>query len=127
MPKACVDMKRTGRRVETMPPRIADQPIGKLRKQFFVYIMASKLHGVLYLGVTSDLPHRVYEHRESLIEGFTKRYLVRRLVYYEPHDSAVSAIAREKVLKKWRRAQKDKLIEEKNLSWDDLWSEIAIG
>ena len=89
--------------------------------------MASKPHGVLYVGVTSDLPGRVYQHRESLIEGFTKRYFIRHLVYYEPHDNAASAIAREKTLKKWRRGWKVSLIEERNPFWDDLWDEIAFG
>ena len=96
-----------------MPAKISTQSIGTLRKRFFVYIMASKHDGVLYIGVTSGLPRRVWQHRESLIEGFTKRYIVRRLVYYEEQDSVQAAIAREKQLKGWRRAWKIALIEVK--------------
>ena len=109
-----------------MNPRIADQPVGALRKRFFVYLMASKKDGVLYIGVTSGLPRRVWQHRESLIEGFTKHYFVRRLVYYEEQENGHAAIAREKQLKGWRRAWKIALIEKQNPDWKDLWDEIAL-
>lgn len=89
-----------------------------------VYILASKRNGTLYIGVTSDLPRRAWEHREGLAEGFTKKYGVHRLVHYELFEDMQNAITREKRLKKWRRAWKIRLIEEKNPSWDDLWSQI---
>jgi putative endonuclease len=83
-------------------------------KQPAVYILASGRNGTLYVGVTSDLQKRIWEHKNDLIEGFTKRYSVHRLVYYELHDEMVSAITREKQIKKWNRAWKLNLIEEKN-------------
>ncbi len=99
---------------------------GGLRKQFAVYILASRPRGVLYIGVTSDLTARVWQHRDGLLDGFTKRYWVKRLVYYELHPSAAEAIAREKRLKHWKRDWKIELIESNNPTWRDLWTEIAI-
>ena len=90
-------------------------------KYFFVYMMASKRNGTIYVGVTSDLPSRAYIHREGLIEGFTRRYGVHRLVWYELLETAEPAIRREKQLKKWNRAWKIRLIEEMNPTWDDLY------
>ena len=90
-----------------------------------VYILASGRNGTLYIGVTSDLPKRVYEHREGLAEGFTKEHGVKQLVWYEIHGDAIAAITREKQLKKWNRLWKLKLIEEKNPEWRDLYSEIC--
>jgi len=92
-------------------------------KQFCVYIMASKKRGVLYIGVTSDLIKRNWQHREGT-GGFTKDYWVKRLVYYEMHETAESAITREKQLKKWNRDWKIRLIEEANPAWLDLSREI---
>ena len=89
-----------------------------------VYILASKRNGTLYIGVTSDLPKRAWEHREGFVDGFTKKYNVHRLVHYELFEDMQNAITREKRLKKWRRAWKIRLIEEKNPRWDDLWSQI---
>jgi putative endonuclease len=89
-----------------------------------VYILASKRNGTLYIGVTSDLPRRAWEHREGFVDGFTKKYNVHRLVHYELFEDMQNAITREKRLKKWRRAWKIRLIEEKNPRWDDLWSQI---
>jgi putative endonuclease len=94
-------------------------------KQPCVYIMASRRNGTLYIGVTSDLARRVWQHREDLLEGFTKQYGVHMLVYYEMHSEMESAIVREKQLKKWDRAWKLRLIEERNPMWRDLWEEIA--
>lgn len=91
----------------------------------YVYILASKKHGTLYLGVTNDLVRRVYEHKSKSVEGFSKRYDVDRLVWFEVYDDAVTAIAREKELKKWRRDWKIRLIEESNPNWDDLYLGIA--
>ena len=93
-------------------------------RQPAAYIQASKRNGTLYIGVTSDLPKRVWEHREGFVDGFTKSYGVHRWVYYELFEAMQNAITREKRLKKWRRAWKIRLIEEKNPRWDDLWSQI---
>ncbi len=90
----------------------------------WVYIMASQPNGVLYVGVTSDLVRRIYEHREGLISGFTKRYAVKRLVWFERHEDIVAAIRREKMIKEWRRAYKVRLIVAGNPQWDDLYHAI---
>ena len=92
----------------------------QLEKQFFVYILASKPWGTLYVGVTSNLEFRVYQHREGLVEGFTKKYDVKSLVYYEQHPTALEAIHREKRLKKWPRNWKINLIRTDNPDWNDL-------
>ena len=96
-----------------------------MEKQFYVYILASKRNGTLYTGVTSDLIQRVWQHKHHMVEGFTKKYRVKKLVYYEVHDNAESAITREKRIKKWRRKWKLRLIEEKNPQWTDLYDEIV--
>ncbi len=90
-----------------------------------VYILASDRNGTLYIGVTSDLIKRCWEHRTEAKEGFTKMYEVHNLVYYELHQDMSSAITREKQLKKWKRAWKLRLIEEHNPQWHDLWDEIV--
>jgi putative endonuclease len=94
-------------------------------KQPCVYIMARQRNGTLYVGVTSDLVQRVWQHREDIIDGFTKRYGVHMLVYYELLSDMESAIVREKQLKKWNRAWKLRLIEEGNPDWRDLSDEIV--
>ena len=86
-----------------------------------VYLLASKAHGTLYLGVTSNLQKRVWEHRQDCVAGFTRRYRVHRLVWYELHDTMDAAIAREKNLKNWKRAWKIGLIEKTNPQWSDLY------
>ena len=93
--------------------------------QHFVYIMASKPNGIIYIGVTSDLMRRAYEHKNNLIEGFTQKYFVHRLVYYVSVDNPESAILREKQIKKWKRAWKVRLIEETNSSWRDLYYDLV--
>ena len=93
-------------------------------KQTAVYILANKRNGTLYIGVTSDLVKRIWEHKNNLVDGFTKKYGVHLLVYYELHDDMEGAIVREKRLKKWERAWKLRLIEEKNPNWDDLYTSI---
>ncbi len=93
-------------------------------KTYYVYIMASKKHGVLYVGMTSDIKRRVYEHRNGLIEGFTRRYFVHRLVYFEITTDVNAAIAREKQLKRWKRQWKIELIEKDNPDWRDLYDEL---
>lgn len=96
-------------------------------KQPAVYILASGKHGTLYIGVTSDLPGRVYQRRESLIKGFTSRYGVSRLVHYELFGDMITAIEREKQVKKRRRDWKLNLIEASNPGWDDLTEGIGLG
>ena len=94
-------------------------------RHFYVYILASKVGGTLYVGVTNDLIRRVAEHRLKVMEGFTEKYDVVRLVYFEQFDDSENAIRREKRLKKWNRAWKIRLIEENNPNWDDLYPGIA--
>jgi putative endonuclease len=89
-------------------------------KRYFVYMLSSKAYGTLYTGVTSNLVQRVYQHKEGLAEGFTKRYNVNRLVYYEIHSDVYEAITREKRIKKWNRQWKINLIELNNPQWLDL-------
>ena len=93
-------------------------------KNFFLYILASKRNATLYTGITSDLVKRIWQYKNNSVEGFTKKYDVKMLVYYEIYTDAKSAITREKRIKKWRRAWKLKLIEEKNPRWQDLYDEI---
>jgi putative endonuclease len=94
-------------------------------RSFYVYILASRIGGTLYIGVTNDLIRRIAEHRLKLTKGFTKKYDVFKLVYFEQFDDAENAIRREKRLKKWNRAWKVRLIEELNPNWDDLYPGIA--
>ena len=92
--------------------------------QYYVYILANKRNGTLYIGVTNDLKRRAYEHKEKLIEGFTKIYSVDRLVYFEATPDVRSVIAREKCLKEWHRNWKLKLIEKENPGWKDLYNDL---
>ena len=92
---------------------------------FYVYLLASKKHGTLYLGVTNDIVRRVFEHRTKAAGGFTARYDVNKLVWFEVYDDVITAITREKELKKWRRDWKIRLIEETNPNWDDLYPGIS--
>ncbi len=89
-------------------------------KEFFVYILTNKKYGVLYIGVTSNLSGRIWQHEKKITDGFSNKYNTKKLVYMERHESAVAAITREKQLKKWRREWKLDLIEKFNPSWDDL-------
>jgi putative endonuclease len=93
-------------------------------KQPAVYILASRKNGTLYIGVTSDLPKRIYEHKNHLVDGFTKQYGVNILVWYEIHENMIEAITKEKQLKKWKRDWKLRLIEESNRNWNDLYDDI---
>ena len=95
-----------------------------MHRRGYVYILASKRNGTLYVGVTNDLCRRVYEHREGLLGGFTKRYGVRRLAYYEVYDTVAQAIAREKQVKAWKRAWKLEAIERMNPTWADLYESL---
>ena len=94
-------------------------------RQPAVYLLASKRNGTLYVGVTSDLVQRVWQHRNDVGAGFTQRYAVHRLVYFELHEEMIEAIAREKQVKKWNRSWKLRLIEEGNPNWEDLWGQIC--
>jgi len=94
-------------------------------KQYYVYILASKKNGTLYIGVTGDLVKRVYEHKQNDVEGFTQQYKVHNLIYYETYGDVSEAILREKQMKKWNRQWKINLIEKHNPSWADLYKEIS--
>lgn len=93
-------------------------------KQPAVYILASGYNSTLYIGVTSNLIQRIWQHRNDLVDGFAKKYGVHFLVYYELHEQMLTAIEREKQLKKWNRQWKINLIEKTNPSWKDLWEEL---
>ena len=97
-----------------------------MKKQFYVYILASKRNSTLYTGITSNLIKRVWQHKNNIIEGFTQKYNVKMLVYYEVHENAESAITREKRIKKWQRAWKLQLIEKMNPQWKDLYEQICL-
>ena len=109
-----------GRRIAASPESISPADTA-----MYVYLLASRKHGTLYVGVTNDLVRRVSEHRAQIRPGFTERYSVHRLVWYEHYDDAINAIAREKELKKWRRDWKVNLIERSNPEWVDLYGSIV--
>jgi len=94
-------------------------------KQFYVYILASKRNGTLYIGMTSNLVKRIWEHKNDKINGFTKTYKIKMLVYFEAHNNVEIALTREKQIKKWSTAWKLRLIEEKNPSWNDLYDVVS--
>ena len=94
-------------------------------RQPAVYILASKRNGTLYIGVTSELAKRVWQHKNNVVDGFTKRYSVHQLVWYELHETMESAIEREKALKNWKRIWKLELIEHSNPGWQDLYETIV--
>lgn len=96
-----------------------------MEKQSYVYMLSSMRYGTLYVGVTSDLIKRVWQHREGLADGFTKKYGVKTLVWFEVHYDVVEAITREKQIKKWNRAWKIALIQQRNPLWTDLYPEIV--
>jgi len=95
-----------------------------MMKKAYVYILASKRNGTLYIGITTDLVKRVYEHKHDLVDGFTKTYKVHYLVYFEEHEDIRQAITREKQIKKWKRKWKLELIEKDNPNWRDLYDEV---
>ena len=92
---------------------------------YYVYILASRPNGTLYIGVTNDLVRRAYEHRKGLVDGFTKTHGVKTLVFFEAHDDIEHAIVREKRFKRWRRAWKIQLIERDNSDWRDLYDDLV--
>ena len=97
-----------------------------MKDNFYVYILASQKRGTLYIGVTSDIVKRVFEHRNSLVDGFTKKYKVQSLVYYEIVRDAKTAVLRERQLKKWNRLWKIRLIEDNNPEWTDLYDSLTM-
>ena len=94
-------------------------------QQFYVYILASQRNGTLYVGMTNNLARRIQAHKNDLVEGFTRKYGVHQLVWYEVADTPLAAITREKQLKKWNRTWKLRLIEEMNPDWKDLYDEVT--
>ena len=94
-------------------------------KQFYVYIMARGCNSTFYVGMTSNLPKRAWEHKNGVADGFTKKYGIKNLVYYEVFDDPENAIKREKQLKKWKRLWKMRIIEEMNPDWEDLYDSIC--
>ncbi len=96
-----------------------------LTRSYFVYLLASRRNGTLYVGVTNDLTRRVCQHKQGLVEGFTKKYGVKMLVWYEQTESIESAVLREKQIKRWNRDWKIELIRASNPQWRDLYEEIA--
>lgn len=101
--------------------------MGHMEKQPAVYIMASQRNGTLYTGVTSNLIKRVWEHKHNVYHGFTQRYEVHMLVWFEFHPDMMTAIIREKRIKEWKREWKLNLIEKENKNWDDLYQSVAAG
>lgn len=93
-------------------------------KKYYIYILASKRNGTLYIGITSNFVKRIWEHKQKLVKGFTEKYNVTTLVYFEEYDNPTEAIKREKNLKAWKRAWKLELIEKENPNWEDLYSKI---
>ena len=93
-------------------------------ENYYLYIIASKKNGTLYIGVTNDLVKRIYEHKQNAVNGFTKKYNVHTLVYYKVHRDIEETILKEKQMKKWNRKWKVRIIEEKNPEWKDLYDEI---
>jgi putative endonuclease len=104
-------------------PKATRNPKGAKMKSY-IYIMTNKKNGTLYIGVTSDIVKRVYEHKNKLTDGFTKKYNLEKLVYYEIYDDIKEAITREKQLKNWKRDWKLELINKVNSNWDDLYNGI---
>ena len=92
---------------------------------YYVYILASRKDGAIYVGITNDIVRRIYEHRTKVIQGFTSKYNITRLVWFEIYNDPISAISLEKELKKWKRAWKVQLIEAQNPQWDDLYESIC--
>jgi putative endonuclease len=109
-----------GRSLRTRNPEVISRT-----NLFYVYLLASRKQGTLYLGVTKDLVRRVYQHKGKLLPGFTSRYDVRRLVWFEVYDDPTNAIEREKKIKKWRRSWKVELIEKDNPDWKDLYEQVT--
>jgi len=111
-------------RATVIPANAGIQEHAAMAKQPAVYMLASQRNGTLYVGVTSDLVKRIWEHKQDMVEGFTRKYQVHDLVYFEQHEDMHQAIQRESQIKKWNRAWKIELLEKSNPGWRDLWPEI---
>ena len=96
-----------------------------MEKSFFVYMVTNKKDGTIYTGVTSNLPKRIWEHKNGVVEGFTKKYKLKMLVWFEEHDRAENAIKRERQIKEWKRDWKINRISEMNPEWNDLYEQIC--
>ncbi|MFA6525655.1 MAG: GIY-YIG nuclease family protein [Patescibacteria group bacterium] len=94
-------------------------------KNYYIYILTNKTNKVLYIGVTNNLVRRIHEHKNDFVEGFTKKYNVHKLVYYESTENSLEAITREKRIKRWKRAWKEDLINDMNPGWEDLYDKIV--
>lgn len=108
-----------------MDPGLRRGDGGAMEKRFWVYMLASKEYGTLYIGVTSDLKKRIWEHKNKIAEGFTEKYDVQNLVWFEEHQNAESAISREKQMKEWKREWKLNRIKDMNPEWRDLYEDIC--
>ena len=108
-----------------IPAQAGIQKKHESMKNYYVYILSSKRNGTLYTGVTSDIIKRIYEHKQNVVKGFTNKYNIHQLVWYEMYETAESAINREKQIKKWKRAWKLRLIEKENPEWIDLYESIC--
>ncbi len=102
------------------------QKFNNIMKQYYVYILASRRNGTLYIGVTSNIIKRTYEHKHKIIKGFSSKYNINKLVYFEQYDDIIAAISREKLLKEYKRQWKLNLIESQNPDWDDLYEKIIL-
>ena len=96
-----------------------------MKEHFYIYILASKRNGTLYIGLTSNLQKRIFENKQEVVEGFTKKYGVKTLVYYEVFDDFENAVKKEKAMKAWKRKWKLELIEQKNKDWQDLYQDLV--
>jgi putative endonuclease len=125
-PRAIAGARAGGMLLEFAAPALSrgGEPTREPAMPYYVYILASQRNGTLYVGVTNDLARRIYEHREGLADGFTRKHSVKTLVYIEPHHDVLMAITREKTLKRWRRSWKLALIERDNPGWRDLYEDI---
>jgi putative endonuclease len=119
------ERRRRNPPISSLPGLTRQSMLTSGMRTFWVYILASRPRGTLYIGVTNNLIRRIYEHREGLIDGFTKEHAVKMLVYYEQHGTAMAAIQREKNIKHWSRSWKIDLIRSMNPDWRDLWEEIT--
>jgi putative endonuclease len=122
--RKCYILRNYSARYRTVIPEGVIGNPQRFCMQYYIYILASRKNGTLYVGVTSDLIKRIYEHKNDLVEGFTQKYTIHNLVYFEATESIESAIMREKQLKKWNRAWKINLIEKNNPAWNDLYPDL---
>lgn len=111
----------------SFPREVRNLFISMLDRLYYVYILASRAGGAIYIGVSSDLVKRIYQHKTEATESHTSKYNIKLLVYYEAHESIEEAILREKRLKKWTRAMKNDLIGKQNPLWEDLYPKLSVG